>query len=261
MLDKMGQEITWTHIEHPAAIEFYDPKLAAPYDVLLFYDCYAGRVFTPTSTPGGRQTFVDEVPSKEVQENFAKLLRKGDKGFVFLHHAISSWAHSWPAGVNGSNAYSEVVGGAADWTTPLKNVRGIDYPRSGYAEDVPISVIVEDPNHPVTKGVDLSFDIIDENYLCPMFEDSVHCLTRSTKIPRAEDFRPAQAGHPVGSSMTSWVKTAERSPVVYIQHGHSNHAFTNDNFYKLVLNAIRWSASAEAKTWAHDNAKRIFRND
>ena len=258
MLDSMGQDITWTHIEHPAAVEFYDPKLAEPYDVLLFYDCYAGRVATSPTVPGGRPSFVDTVPSKQTQANLAKLLRNGDKGFVFLHHAISSWAHSWPAGVNGFNAYSEVVGGAADWTTPLKNVRGVDYPRSGYAEDVPIKVVVVDAKHPVTKGVDLSFDIIDEKYLCPMFEDSVHCLTRSVETPRAEDFRPAQAGHPVGSTMTSWVKTAERSPVVYIQHGHSNHAFANENFQKLVNNAIKWTASPEAKTWAHVNAKKIF---
>ena len=61
-----------------------------------------------------------------------------------------------------------------------------------------------------------------------------------------------------GSSLSGWYKTAERSPVVYIQHGHDNGAWANASFRKLLLNAIKWTASAEGKTWAHSNAKRIF---
>ena len=42
MLDRFGQEITWTHVEHPAAERFYDPALAEDFDVYLFYDAFAG---------------------------------------------------------------------------------------------------------------------------------------------------------------------------------------------------------------------------
>ena len=38
MLDRLGNTITWTHVEHPAATVFYDPANAKDYDVYLFYE-------------------------------------------------------------------------------------------------------------------------------------------------------------------------------------------------------------------------------
>jgi type 1 glutamine amidotransferase len=252
-LDALGQDISWTHIEHPAAEAFYDPRLSANYDVYLFYDAFAGRA------PGGngsRMSGADTVPSAQTQANLKALLQAGNKGFVFFHHSVASWAHTWPAGVNGSNAYSEVIGGVADWGAPLKNVRGKDYPPSGFKVQ-PQRITVVDKNHPITAGVE-DFDIVDESYLWPVFEDSVHPLLRTNAVQTAENYRPQQAGHPTGSSLSGWYKAAERSPVVYLQHGHSNDAWTNPAFRRLMTNAIKWAASPEAKTWAHANAKRIF---
>jgi uncharacterized protein len=200
--------------------------------------------------------YTDTVPSRELQANTKQLFQNGDKGFVFFHHSVASWVHTWPPGVNGSNAYVEVMGGAADWGAPLKNIRGKDYPASGFKKQ-PQHVTVLDKTHPVTAGVD-DFDILDESYLWPVFEDSVHPLLRTNVPQTAENYRPAQAGHPPGSSLCGWVKTAERSPVVYIQHGHDNDGWSNPAFRKLILNAIKWTASPESKTWAHANAKRIF---
>jgi type 1 glutamine amidotransferase len=258
--DRMGSDITWTHVEHPAAEAFFDPKLAANYDVLMFYDAYTGRAPNPRTGADGRVSYDYLPPSPELVANFKRLLTDGNKGFLFLHHSCAAWVHSWPAGVNGSNAYVEVVGAAADWGTPIKNIRGVDYPASGAKGGNPQRITVVDRSHPVTAGVE-DFDITDESYLCPMFEDSVHPLLRSSFHPTAAEFAnrgPAIASHPPGSNMTGWVKTAERSPVVYIQHGHDNTAWTNPAWAKLVLNSIKWLASPESKTWAHGNAKRIF---
>ncbi len=58
--------------------------------------------------------------------------------------------------------------------------------------------------------------------------------------------------------MTGWVKTAERSPIVYIQHGHDKVAWDNPAWQKLVVNAIKWTASKDAKSWAHSNQRKIF---
>jgi hypothetical protein len=254
-LDSMGDQITWTHVEHPAAEAFFDPKLAAQFDVFLFYDAFAGR----TAGAGGNMfggDFKDSVPSTELQANTKKLMQNGDKGFVFFHHSVASWVHTWPAGVNGSNAYVEVMGGAADWGSPLKNIRGKDYPPSGFKKQ-PQHITVVDKTHPVTAGVE-DFDINDESYLWPVFEDSVHPLIRTSVPQTAENYRPAQAGHPPGSNLCGWYKAAERSPVVYIQHGHDNDGWSNPAFRKLILNAIKWTSSAEGKNWAHANAKRIF---
>jgi type 1 glutamine amidotransferase len=260
-LDSMGKDISWTHVEHPAAEAFFDPELAAQFDVFLFYDAFAGRV----PGPGGNRLFgdfKDTVPTARLQANTKKLFQNGSKGFVFFHHAIASWTHSWPAGVNGSNAYVEVMGAAADWGTPLKNIRGKDYPASGFRGGTKQHITVQDRSHPVMAGVD-DFDITDEAYLCPMFEDSVHCLMRTDFVPVESAFVNVPAsnvgkGHPPGSNMTAWVKTAERSPVVYVQHGHDNKAWANPHWRKVILNAIKWAASPESKTWAHANAKKIF---
>jgi type 1 glutamine amidotransferase len=243
-------DITWTHVEHPAATNFYDPELAAPYDVLLFYDAFAGREFRREAD--GVISNRDMPPTPKMKRDFAKLLRNGDKGFVFFHHAIASWAHTWPE-------YGEVIGAVADWGKPLKNIRGKDYAASGALGGVKQHITVVDKTHPITAGVG-DFDIVDEAYLCPVFEDSVHPLLRTDFKPVDSAFptRPLTKGHPPGSNLTGWVKTAERSPVAYIQHGHDNTAWANPAWRKLMTNAIKWAASPEAKSWAHANPKRIF---
>jgi hypothetical protein len=61
-----------------------------------------------------------------------------------------------------------------------------------------------------------------------------------------------------GSNMTGWVKTAENTSLVYIQHGHDNFAWSCPNWRRMVLNAIKWTASPAGKAWAKANPKRIF---
>ena len=257
-LDRMGTEITWTHVEHPAAEHFFDPALAKDYDVFLNYDCFAGSKMETGAD--GRRTRVSPPPSKKLQADMKRLMTNGDKGFVFFHHAIASWCHAWPAGINGSNAYVEVMGAAADWGTPIKNIRGVDYPPSGALGGTNQRITVVDKSHPITAGVE-DFDIVDEAYLCPIFEDSVHPLLRTNFVPVDTAFpaRPQVKGHPAGSNLTGWYKAAERSPVVYIQHGHDIRAWENPAFRRLMLNSIKWAASPESKTWARANEKRIFR--
>ncbi len=261
MLDGFGRDISWTHVEHPAAEAFFDPALAADFDVFLFYDAFAGRKITVG--PDGKRTTTYPPPSPKLQANLKKLLQNGDKGFVLFHHALASWVHSWPAGVNGSNAYVEMMGGAADWGMPLANLRGKTYPNSGYRQGTEQRITIVDKSHPITRGVD-DFDMIDETYLCPIFEDSVHPLLRTNFVPTEDKFRHAPnganvgAGHPPGSQLTGWYKAAENTPLVYLQHGHDNNAWGHPAFRRLMLNAIKWAASPEAKAWARANAKRIF---
>ena len=182
-------------------------------------------------------------------------MQNGDKGFVFFHHALASWIH-WPE-------YAEIMGGAAEWDVPF-TMRGVNYPQSGYRQGTEQHITVVDKTHPITQGLGDGFDIVDETYLCPIFEDSVHCLLRTSFVPTEDKFAHAPggthvgAGHPPGSTMTAWVKTAERSPIAYFQHGHDNSAWANRNFRTLLLNSIKWAASPEAKTWAHANPKKIF---
>ena len=261
MLDRFGREITWTHVEHPAAERFYDPALAEDFDVYLFYDAFAGR--RDVVQADGTRRRVNQPPSARTQANLKQLLTNGNKGFVIFHHALSSWVHTWPPGVNGTNAYVEMMGGAADWGADLQNLRGRTYPRSGYRQGTEQRFTVADRTHPVMAGVD-DFSLVDEPYQCAIFEDSIQPLLRTSFMPTTDKFAYAPnganvgAGHPPGSNVAAWVKTAENTPLVYIQPGHDNNAWSHPAYQRMMLNAIRWTASPAAKTWARANAKRIF---
>ena len=38
LLDSLGEDITWSHVEHPAATLMWEPKGAALFDVFVFFD-------------------------------------------------------------------------------------------------------------------------------------------------------------------------------------------------------------------------------
>jgi uncharacterized protein len=259
MFDALGTQITWTHVEQPAAELFFNPERAAPYDVFVLYDM-AGR--EPKKNPDGsydaNSIFRDPIfpkPSEDLQRGFKALLQSGDKGFVFFHHSLASWVHTWPE-------YTEVIGAAADWGLPI-TVRGKEYPYSGFRGGVQQHITIEDKSHPVVAGLGDGYDIEDETYLCPMFEESVHCLLRTDFKPIDTNF-PMQSAkgwhHPPGSNMAGWVKTAENTPVVYLQNGHGPTAWANPAFRKLMGNAITWAHSPEAKSWAKANPSKIFKS-
>jgi uncharacterized protein len=116
----------------------------------------------------------------------------------------------------------------------------------------------------VVAGLTGGFDIVDETYLCPMLEDSVHPLLRTDFVPTTKEFeigmrREPIWDHPPGSNLTAWYKAAENSPIVYIQHGHDDVAWSNANFRLLMENAIRWTASKEGLAWAKANPSKIFK--
>jgi type 1 glutamine amidotransferase len=154
-----------------------------------------------------------------------------------------------------------VIGGIADWGgLPLKNVRGKEYPYSAYQPGIQQHVTVVDKTHPIVQGLGDGFDIVDEVYLHPIFEDSVHPLLR-TDFRHVDSNFPMQYArgwrHPEGTNLVAWVKTAERSPIVYMQFGHDVRAWENPAYRTLLMNAIRWTASREALAWAGANRTTI----
>ena len=112
MWDALGVNITWTSVEHPAAEVLLSPKYSNLFDVYAFYDI--GGAGSSTQARGGgpapiiptgaavtsNNRFYPQPPA-EFKTEFAKLVKQGDKGFVFLHHANSSWAHVWPEYLGG----------------------------------------------------------------------------------------------------------------------------------------------------------------
>ena len=246
MFDSFGTDITWMHVENPAAEKFLNPKLQSYYNVLVYYDLDGQQAELGRSRRDKGKLIV-EPPSAELQKNLQALLTKG-QGIVFFHHALASWVHSWPE-------YVEVMGGACDWGNPI-DIRGVQHPQSGFFGMTPQHFTVVDKTHPITQGIS-DFDMIDEAYSCPMFEDTVHPLLRT-------DFVPADHNRNLNpnwkySNLAGWYKSAENSPIAYIQMGHGPAAWINPTYRKLLLNAIKWAASPEAMAWAKANPTKVFK--
>jgi hypothetical protein len=111
------------------------------------------------------------------------------------------------------------------------------------------------------------FELTDELYLCPIFDDRVVPLLRADAdfdgrrfvstyehVLYGEDAAPECAGHPPGSNLVGWATAAEQSPVVYLQPGDSGETFGLPPYRRLVGNALAWVASPEAHAWATGHA-------
>ena len=228
--------ITWTAASTPAT----------GHDVVLLYDM-PGLDFT-----GGDPPVKSRPPTAEVLAVWDDLRRTGT-GLVALHHAIASWP-AWPE-------FATMMGGRFHYGPGT--LQGVHYPDSGYVFDVEHRVEVLDPLHPVCAGVGASFTIRDELYCFPVLASRVHPLMRTTfPVRDSRNFRSADAAirrrsdagriwtHPPGSDLIAWATSADSSPLVYVQCGDGPTAYANESFRRIVANAIRWTASAEARQWA-----------
>jgi uncharacterized protein len=233
--------IEWTHVEHPEALELVNPARAAEFDVFVMYDM-PGIMFTRSDPPAEFP-----APPAGYATAFRALLESG-KGMVFLHHAIAGWP-AW-------ERYAEIVGGRFHYQPAT--LGGVDYPDSGYRHDVTHTVEVLDPSHPICAGIDASFTITDEVYLFPVFEDDVVPLMRSTfdfvdtnfysadrAIRGARDDRTGWA-HPPGSDLVAWTKTVGNSPIAYVQFGDGPVTFADENYRRIISNAIHWAGQTRS---------------
>ncbi len=228
--------INWTHVEQPAAQALFHPERAADFDVIVCYDM-PGVIFT-----GDDSRFAFYDPLEDYKRDFQALVEAG-KGFVFLHHAAGGWP-TW-------DWYGELIGGKFHLVPGTYG--GKSYPGSGYRFRVPQKVTVLEQDHPITQGLDATFDFREEAYLFPVLEDDVVPLLQSdfdfvaAKFPYGGvDFRQ----HPQGSNYLGWVRASGKSPIAYLQPSHESLGYADDNYRKLVANAVKWAASDEAAAWA-----------
>jgi uncharacterized protein len=242
MLDALP-DVWWEEVAHPEAQARLAPGRVGA-DVVLAYDL-PGVTFRPGQPP------LLPAPSPELVAGMEGLLDEGQP-FVFLHHALASWP-AWPE-------FAEIVGGRYHYAPAT--LRGHEWPDSGYRHDVHQTLRVVAPDHPVCAGLPESFELTDETYLCPVFDDDVVPLVVSDAPRTDQDHWSttlALAGrryeregwhHPPGSPLAAWVKRSGRSPVAYVQPGDGPAAFENAAFRQLLANALHWAASDEARRWA-----------
>ncbi|MFN3599932.1 MAG: ThuA domain-containing protein [Dietzia sp.] len=222
LLDALPGDITWR--EHPDV----DADDIADFDASLHYDM-------PGTLPGPSD------PPPSLRANLRAAPRTGH-GYVVLHHAIASWAN-W-------DEWAEFVGGRYLYRPGA--VRGVLRPDSGYRHAVPQRITVDDASHPVVAGLPPRFDLVDETYLCEVFEDSVHPLLR-TDAPMTDDVHYSTAlamagrrderegwSHDPGSSLVGWCRSRGRSRLVYLQPGDKAPTLETVHYRDLVANALRW---------------------
>lgn len=233
------------HAEQPAAQQLLGPQAARQYDAILCYDM-PGIDFTAGDAPR------PVAPNESFTESYLAMLEAG-VGLVLMHHAIAAWP-AWPE-------YADIVGGRFHYRQA--QLRGQHWPDSGYRHQVSHTLSVVQ-SHPVTEGLPEQFDMVDELYLCPVFEDDVIPLLRSDYDFTSDHFYSsarAVAGqmytregwsHPPGHNLVGWVKRYRNSPIVYLQGGDDGAAMGNPHFRQLVHNAVRWVSSEGAKAWARN---------
>ena len=138
---------------------------------------------------------------------------------LFLHHSLLSY-REW-------DEFTEIIGGRFYNKKPLLSKSG-DTIQSTYQHDVSYRIHVADNSHPVTRGVP-DFEILDETYDHYFVKEDVEVLLTSD--------------HPLSGEVVGWVNSYGKSEIVYLLNGHSETAYNNAHYRRLVLNAIRWLAS------------------
>jgi type 1 glutamine amidotransferase len=233
-------------VDQPAAGRLMNPDGMEGFDALVLYDMPGIDFRTEGEKPG----FVE--PEPQVKAGFQALLTSG-KGVVALHHAIAGWP-AWPE-------YADWLGGRFLYKPGV--LRGEPRPDSGYRHDVAYEAEVVDPDHPILAGLPATFAMKDELYLYEVFQCDVQPLLRARHPFVREEFYSAHQAvadgqmfsntgwtHPPGSDLIGWTHRAINSPLVYLQPGDAPETYDNPNYRRLVLNAIRWAASGEARAWA-----------
>ncbi|MEI6143620.1 MAG: ThuA domain-containing protein [Mariniphaga sp.] len=145
--------------------------------------------------------------------SYYRLLQAG-KGLVFLHHSICAY-QDWPE-------YESIVGGK--YYEKKKNER---FGASSYQHDVDFYVQIVHPTHPVVKGID-EFVLSDEVY------------GNLEVIP--EIYPLLSTDHPKSNILIGWTLTKDKSKIVYIQPGHDKKSWENENYRRLVKQAIQFVA-------------------
>jgi len=151
----------------------------------------------------------------EQEKVFAGCIREG-KPLVVLHHSICAF-DEWPE-------YWKIVGGK--YFHKPTTVDGKEYAACTYIHDLHFKVNVAKKKHPVTKGVK-DFEIFDETYKGYYIAPDVVTLLTTAE--------------PSSSPVIGWAHTYGKARVVTLQSGHDTPTFQNENFRKLLKQAIEWS--------------------
>ena len=158
---------------------------------------------------------------KEAEDAFVKYIEEGRGGWIGFHHATllgefdgyPMW--QWFSDFMGGVRFKNYIAPLADGT-----------------------LIVEDEQHPVMKGVPASFVVPDDEWY--IYDKSprpnVHVLANvdESSYTPASDIK--MGDHPV-----VWVNENKKARNVYFQIGHSSKLYETEGFTTMFRNAINWT--------------------
>lgn len=158
---------------------------------------------------------------KEAEDAFVKYVEEGHGGWIGFHHATllgefdgyPMW--QWFSDFMGGVRFKNYIAPLADGT-----------------------LIVEDEQHPVMKGVPASFVVPDDEWY--IYDKSprpnVHVLANvdESSYTPASDIK--MGDHPV-----VWVNENKKARNVYFQIGHSSKLYETEGFTTMFRNAINWT--------------------
>lgn len=147
---------------------------------------------------------------------FSECLKEG-KPVVALHHSICAF-DDWPE-------YWNIIGGKYFHRETF--FKGKTYMPCSYIHDLNFVVKVTSKKHPVTKGIS-DFPIFDETYKGYYVADDVTSLLTTDE--------------PSSNPVIGWTRNYGKSRIVVLQSGHDSPTFENQNFRKLLKQAIEWVA-------------------
>jgi hypothetical protein len=249
MLDSM-EDIDATLVQQPAAQVVLQPGNVDPYDVVFFYDM-SGIPGVGLLHDGANNT---GVPPEGYRRAIEALVKSG-KGLLFVNHATVSWP-TWPL-------WRRMTG--SSFMLSQGELNGKTVPGSGYRGGhgpLPSANIrlVPQCDHPVLEGLENGFFLADELYLKTTdYERNVLPLMRGDYAFVMENFTPPPLApaaekeswrHPPGSDLLVWANAVENCPVVVSDVGDSPLAYDSPDYRRLIHNALRWLASADARSWA-----------
>lgn len=234
LLDSLDADVDL--VEWPAAGELFTAsgvrRLLDEFDVLALYDM-PGIKFKRGESP----EFI--APTDDVIAAWGALIDAG-MPILALHHSIASWP-TWAG-------FAEILKGRFHYAPAA--LRGVDYPDSGYAMNVTQRFSVVAAGHPVCTGLPSSFDLTDETYQCPIFDDEVEVLIR-TDAPRGDTYHSSAFAavrretnttwrHTPASTAVAWTHLCGASHVVYLQPGEGPESFDNQWYRVIINNAVHW---------------------
>jgi type 1 glutamine amidotransferase len=195
----------------------------------MFESMAPAITYTIAELPGAYDMFLKENRDKydvlvfyhmwqkitpEQEKIFAECIKSG-KPVVALHHSICAF-DNWPE-------YWNIIGGK--YFHKETSFKGKVYQPCSYIHDLHFNVKVTGTKHPVTAGIS-DFPIFDETY------KGYYVAADVTPLLTTDE--------PSSTPIIGWSKKYGKAKIVVLQSGHDVPTFENENFRKLLKQAIGW---------------------